>query len=71
MKKAKFSVPDMSCQHCKMAITKSVNGLKGVRSCEVDLGSKVVVVEYDETATSAATIRSAIADAGYTPSELT
>ena len=59
-----FSVPEVSCQHCVNAITTEVRGLSGVRDVQVDLASKRVRVEADESVPTD-TIVSAINEAGY------
>lgn len=61
---ATFSVPEMSCDHCKAAITEEVMRVEGVERVEVDLEAKLVRVsgrDVDEPAVIAA-----IDDAGYT-----
>jgi copper chaperone len=37
-----FSVPDMSCGHCRAAITAEVNTVPGVETVEVELDTKIV-----------------------------
>lgn len=58
-----YSVPDISCGHCRTAITREVAAIAGVESVEVDLDAKTVVVSggsLDEAA-----IVAAIDEAGY------
>ena len=58
-----YTVPGMSCGHCRAAITSEVEKIAGVSSVEVDLDSKRVTVagaELDEAA-----VRGAIDEAGY------
>ena len=58
-----YSVPQVSCGHCRTAITNEVGPLPGVESVEVDLDAKTVTVTgepLDERA-----IIAAIDDAGY------
>jgi copper ion binding protein len=58
-----FSVPGISCEHCRTAITAEVGRVAGVSSVEVDLERKQVVVggaDVDDAA-----VRAAIDDAGY------
>lgn len=58
-----YSVPGVSCGHCRMAITNEVAPLPGVESVEVDLDAKTVTVigePLDEQA-----IIAAIDEAGY------
>ena len=39
-----FSVPDISCDHCKAAIESSVRDVGGVETVRVDIGAKTVTV---------------------------
>ncbi len=58
-----YSVPGMSCGHCKAAVTDEVSAVEGVDSVSVDLDSKRVDVagaQLDDAA-----IRAAIEEAGY------
>ena len=58
-----YTVPDMSCGHCKAAVTAGLEGVPGVRGVDVDLDTKLVVIRGDELDDDA--LRVAIADAGY------
>ncbi len=42
-----FNVPDMSCNHCKMRIEKTMNESGKVKSLDVDLASRKVSLESD------------------------
>ena len=58
-----YSVPGVSCGHCRAAITSEVEKVHGVSAVEVDLDAKRVSVtgaELDDAA-----LRAAIDDAGY------
>jgi copper chaperone len=57
-----YSVPGISCDHCKAAIEGEVGKLEGVTSVEVDVDARSVSV--DGTAPDDA-IHAAIDDAGY------
>jgi copper chaperone CopZ len=59
---ATYSVPGVSCGHCRAAIVGEVSAVAGVESVDVDLDAKVVTVtgELDDAA-----IRAAIDEAGY------
>jgi copper chaperone len=57
-----YSVPGMSCEHCRTAITAEVSQLAGVESVEIDLEDKLVVVRGDAVD---AAVRAAIDVAGY------
>jgi copper chaperone CopZ len=58
-----YSVPDMSCDHCRAAITVEVQKLAGVSAVEVDLDTKRVAVVGDDVDDAA--VRAAIDDAGF------
>jgi copper chaperone CopZ len=57
-----YSVPDISCGHCRAAITREVSTLPGVEAVEVDVSAKTVTLtgEFDDGAA-----RKAIDAAGY------
>jgi copper chaperone len=58
-----YSVPGMSCEHCRSAITKEVDTVAGVASVTVDLDAKTVVVRGEGV--DDADVRAAIDEAGY------
>ncbi len=57
-------VPEMSCQHCVNSVTGEVSQLQGVRNVSIDLGTKHVRVDADETVTPEAVV-AAVNEAGY------
>lgn len=63
MTTALYRVPDMTCGHCKAAVTKEISALPGVESVVVDLDSKAVEVTGSDLNDVA--IRAAIEEAGY------
>jgi len=58
-----YSVPGMSCGHCRAAITSEVEQVAGVSSVDVDLDAKRVTVAGERLDDAA--VRAAIDDAGY------
>lgn len=58
-----YSVPGVSCEHCRTAITKEVGMIPGVESVQVDLEQKLVTV--GGPADIDAAVRAAIDEAGY------
>jgi copper chaperone CopZ len=56
-----YSVPGISCDHCKHAIESEVSGVVAVESVDVDVDAKLVTVVGGDDAA----IRTAIDDAGY------
>jgi copper chaperone len=58
-----YTVPGMSCGHCKQAVTEELSAVRGVDSVDVDLDTKLVVVAGDRLDDAA--LRAAIVEAGY------
>jgi copper ion binding protein len=56
-----YTVPGISCDHCKRAIETEVSAVEGVDAVGVDVDAKLVTVTggHDDA------IRAAIDDAGY------
>jgi copper chaperone len=61
-----YGVPDMSCDHCKSAVTRELLDVGGVEAVEVDLDSKLVTVRGSDLAD--VDLRAAIQEAGYNAS---
>jgi copper chaperone len=58
-----YSVPGMSCGHCRAAITSELEQVEGVASIDVDLDTKRVTVAG--SGVDDAAVRAAIDEAGY------
>jgi len=58
-----YSVPGVSCGHCRAAITAELAMVPGVASVDVDLDAKRVTVAGDRLDEGA--VRAAIDEAGY------
>ena len=58
-----YRVPDMSCGHCKQAVSQELLAVEGVDSVDVDLDTKLVVVHGEPL--DDARLRAAIEEAGY------
>mgnify|MGYP003703151131 CR=1 FL=1 len=56
-----YTVPGISCDHCKHAIENEVSTIAGVSRVDVDVDAKVVTVSGGDDAS----IRAAIDTAGY------
>lgn len=63
MQTVTYSVPGVSCEHCRAAISKEVSAVDGVTAVAVDLERKVVTVAGDGVSDRA--VRDAIDEAGY------
>lgn len=63
MSEITYTVPAMSCAHCKQAVSSELAEVAGVDAVEVNLDTKLVTVrgrDLDDTA-----LRAAIDEAGY------
>ena len=58
-----YTVPGMSCGHCRSAVTEEVTALEGVEQVDVDLETKRVTVSGRKL--DDAKLRAAIDEAGY------
>ncbi len=62
-----FSVPDMSCEHCRRRITEALEQTAGVTAVAVDLSKKLVTVTAEA---ETGTLITAIDTAGYDAEEV-
>jgi copper chaperone len=60
-----LSVPDVSCDHCKMTIEQALNQMSGVGTANVDIPAKTVALSFDESAVSLDEIVDTLAGVGY------
>ena len=60
-----YSVPDVSCGHCKMAIERAVGAVNGVNRVEVDVERKSVDIDFDETVATEEAILATMEEEGY------
>lgn len=60
----KLSVPDMSCAHCKAAISKLLSAQTGVNAVEVNLENRTVEIRHGDGFIPEEALRK-LADAGY------
>ena len=58
-----YTVPGMSCGHCRAAVNEEVTEVEGVARVDVDLETKQVTVSG--TALDDTKLRAAIGEAGY------
>lgn len=64
---SKFSVPDMSCEHCKATIEKALAGVPGAEPVKVDLEAQQVTTGG---AAAGGAIVAALEEAGYPATEV-
>ncbi len=65
MTKEKYSAPAIECEGCSNAIQRSLGKLKGIQKVEVDIKSKQVTVQFDESALDEKAILARLDAAGY------
>lgn len=58
-----LKIDGMSCQHCVMNVKKAVDGIEGVSSSDVTVGSAKVV--YDDAKINKGAIAAVVQNAGY------
>ncbi len=63
MSEITYTVPDMSCGHCKQAVSAELREVAGVDAVDVDLDTKLVTVRGHDLDDAA--LRAAIDEAGY------
>jgi copper chaperone len=65
----RFSVPEVSCAHCKSSIEGALEPLDGVAHALVSIDTKQVEVDWDPSCTSREDVVGAIRSAGYEVSD--
>jgi copper chaperone len=60
-----ISVPEISCNHCKMSIEGAVGALEGIDKVEVHIEPRTVDVQFNEASVSIEAIYAAIEEQGY------
>ena len=63
MQQLTYTVPGMSCGHCRAAVAEELTAVRGVEGVDVDLETKLVVVRGEGV--SDEDVRAAIREAGY------
>lgn len=65
MTRVTLHVPDIDCEHCEHAITEALTPTAGVRSVQVDIPTKQVRLDYDESTISIDRVREILAEEDY------
>jgi copper ion binding protein len=60
-----LNIAGMSCDHCKMAVTKAVSALEGVEAVDVSLEDNTATVQFEESKLLLEDIEQAIEAQGY------
>ena len=66
MNSVRYSVPNVSCNHCVLRIQKALQTLDGVQTADVDLATKTVTIAFDPTA-SETLLKETLEEIGYPP----
>jgi copper chaperone len=65
MAKTILNVPDISCEHCERTITNALAPITGVRQVNVDIPTKQVCVDFDETKVTVEQMKDALQEEEY------
>lgn len=65
MAKTRLTIPDMTCGHCEGRVKGALTGLDGVKGIHVDLATKAVDLDYDESRITLDRIREVLAEDDY------
>jgi len=60
-----LNVPDISCEHCERTITNALTPVTGVRQVKVDIASKQVRVDFDESKVSVDQMKDVLQEEDY------
>jgi copper chaperone len=63
MTETTIPIEGMSCQHCVMRVKKAIEGLKGIKNSDVEVG--LAKVTFDESLIQKKEIEDVIVKAGY------
>jgi len=64
MTSVKYSIPNISCNHCVHTIKSELSELAGVKSVEPDVQTKTAVIVFDDPATEER-IKALLAEINY------
>ena len=62
-----FKVPNITCGHCVATIEREIGELAGVASVKADETTKMVTVDWQDTATDWEAIRALLEEINYPP----
>ncbi|MDP2892171.1 MAG: heavy metal translocating P-type ATPase [Bacillota bacterium] len=65
-----YDITGMTCAACAASVQRAVSRIPGVKTCEVNIATEKMFVEYDETKVDFSKIKRAVANAGYTAKEI-
>ncbi len=65
MSQISLNVPDISCGHCEKTVLEALQDKPGVKAVQVDIPSKTVYLDYDESAYSLDQVKEVLDEEGY------
>jgi len=60
-----LTVPDISCEHCVRSVTEALTPIEGVQQVSVDLPTKQVTVEFDQSRVGVEKMQEVLAEEDY------
>ena len=66
MKNISIKVPTIHCSHCAHTIKMELSELEGIKTVEVDVGKKEIVISFEQPATEQK-IRDLLMEINYPP----
>lgn len=60
-----LKIEGMTCMHCAMTVTKTLESLAGIKKASVDLKNKTATAEISNDKITDEILRLAVEDAGY------
>lgn len=60
-----LTVPDISCEHCAQTVSEALTPVDGVQQVSVDIPTKQVTVEYDQSIVGVEKMQEILAEEDY------
>jgi copper chaperone len=65
MSQITLNVPDISCAHCEKTVVNALQGKPGVKSVQVNIPAKKVMLDYDESRMPLDEVKEILDEEGY------
>ena len=65
MSQITLSVPDISCAHCEKTVVNALQGKPGVKSVQVSIPTKKVMLDYDASSLPLEEVKAILDEEGY------
>ena len=60
-----LTVPDISCEHCVRSVTNALTPVDGVKQVSIDIPTKQVTVEFDQSQVNVDKMKEILAEEDY------